>query len=194
MSSVDGAGALLQYCERLEELYVYYVEAVTGFRMVADHIERITSDPQHPSTLANRNYYGARGTNPNDPEAKYVRITTLESTLGRCGPSGSNNLALVRSIIMVAWRNGIQSPVFGDLNKYRQAIAHAGGLLDKRTEVFSFVEVGSAITLNEEQLVDLIEMLVNEVKQIATVHFGHTLDYKFLKTPGFAEGQWVEVP
>lgn len=209
MANDKAINALIIYCKRLEELYALYSEAAIGMRMLSDWVSQVTNDPKTDCTLASRAFYGALGTDPNDDGSKYVHLSTLGESATRCANGGQNRIILARSIIVVAYslwehetrkiledslglpRNNIQSPVFGDLNKYRQAIVHVGGRLDKATEIFKFIEVGEGVVLTSDQLVTLLETLFEEVKRLSFELCGFDINYEFIKR-GIIAGHWTE--
>lgn len=197
MSAERGREILREYCARLEEIFILYGEAKAGFRSSAREIEQAVNDPALSTTLDHRTFYGLD--NPDIENARYVAVSAIRNVLMRNAEGGPNDIAMARlSILMAhaAWEHEtrpklalelgvdlreIRSPVFGDLNKYRQAVAHVNGRLDRETEVLNLVAVGSNVNLDKAGLVALFDALVSEANRVAEAYCGLQLNHQFIK-------------
>ncbi len=68
-------------------------------------------------------------------------------------------------------KRDVNSEVFYDLNKYRQAILHASGRLDREPSVMKYVREGEIVELSEEQMYDLFKTLIEELNYISTTYY-----------------------
>ena len=68
-------------------------------------------------------------------------------------------------------KNEIESDVFYDVNKYRQAILHAGGRLVARTRVFDFFKIGEEVLFTSEQTFEIFSKMILELNTIARRYY-----------------------
>lgn len=173
-----------------------YVDAVRGFKNTAEALQEAVANPALATTLDSWNWYGL---DPPGVGARYVGVIKIRETLARNAANGPNKIAMARSSILTAYAawehetrpalaadlgidtNRITSPTFGDLNKYRQAVAHVSGRLDRATEVLNLVAVGDNVDLDEVALTTLFDALVLEVNRLAEAHCGLQLGHLFVK-------------
>lgn len=86
-----------------------------------------------------------------------------------------------------ACKNCIASDVFQELNRYRQAILHNNGKLDRSPKIICFFEKGDTISFTDDQTVEPFSILINELNQIGKTHYGRDPQFVFkqrLKLPG----------
>ncbi len=132
---------------------------------------------------------------PMDIDATYQykrKISELHKNVQRDGPNAQaiRKMAIVNAY--ACWEhkyrksitdtlnsnaNQLQSKVFADLNKYRQAVLHVQSRLDKDTEVFDFCKKGAILSLSKEQFHELFKLLVEELNSISKTYFTTRTDY-----------------
>ncbi|RWD74785.1 hypothetical protein [Mesorhizobium sp.] len=173
-----------------------YVDAVRGFTSAAQTSLQAVANPGLATTLDSWNWYGL---DPPGPGARYIGVIKIRDALARNAPNGPNQIAMARSSILAAYAawehetrpalaaelgidtNQVTSPTFGDLNKYRQAVAHVSGRLDRATEVLDLVAVGANVDLGDATLAALFDALVSEAKRLSEALCGLHLDHQFIK-------------
>lgn len=197
MGKTEGANHLLNFCYRLEEVYTFSALAQFGFIRFRHMLEDAVADPGRPTTVASAVFLGPG--NPNDADATFVTKLSTGEIIDKCASGGENEVQLSRLAILAAyafWEHEarpnlakalnmpiqeISSAVFGDLNKYRQAISHSGSILDRKPEVLSFVGVGQPVSLRSGQLQELIFILTQEASVLSQRLCETPLSYSFYK-------------
>ena len=76
-------------------------------------------------------------------------------------------------------KNNIKSDVFSDINKYRQAIIHTGGKLDKNPKVFRFFRKGEVVSLTNEHVEIIFRSAVDELNRIGRDYYGTDPQFSF---------------
>ncbi len=82
-------------------------------------------------------------------------------------------------------KDEVISAVFADLNKYRQAILHVNGRLDRDPEILKFFVKGDVVEFSETQMHDLFAQLVEELNRIGGEYYeanpGFTFDSPIIR-------------
>ena len=135
----------------------------------------------------NSMYFG-KGT-PSELDASYQykrKFVDLYKNVQKDGPNAQSlrKMAIVNANALWEhkYRNSIggclnppitnlPSKIFVDLNKYRQAVLHVQGRLDKEIEVLKFCKKGEVLSLSKEQFHELFKMLVSELNSISKTYF-----------------------
>ena len=132
---------------------------------------------------------------PNDPDAKYQYARTFGELSDASAPDGTISVLHRRSVItliVASWedefrnriaqecgveKNDLQSDVFHDVNRFRQAILHAGAKLDVEPKALGIFHKGDEIALTGPHMDLIFRALIDELNRIGRVHYG--------KDPGF---------
>ena len=134
---------------------------------------------------------------PNNPGAKYQYTKTygqLIATFTRDGPHFQLHRKSVITLAYALWedqyrqrmaeecclvndkgdvdKNKIESDVFQDLNKYRQAILHGSGKLDREPKVIRFFKKGNVVSFTSNQMHELFSILIEELNRIGETYYG----------------------
>ena len=72
----------------------------------------------------------------------------------------------------LACKNEVLSDVFQDLNKYRQAILHRGGRLDRELVKMGVFAKGDVVSFTKDQMRDLFAQLIEELNRIGEEYYG----------------------
>ena len=178
--------AILALYHRLTDLYEYQVETDMAIRFWGDRLRGMASTGS--TNLDSRLFFGKD--NPNGPDALYQVARTYRDLI-RDAEEGGRNPRLHRNGVIAhayaLWedtfraaiaaecnlsKNAIKSDVFQDLNKYRQAILHVDGKLDRRPKVMKFYEVGEVVSFTQDQMKNLFAELISELNQLGKTYYG----------------------
>ena len=177
--------ALLAYYSELVELYAYGVEVSAALHAWTEELRRHASSSA--SGLENRVFFG-RG-DPNDPKAKYQYNKEFREIIAASDKGGRNERTHRNSVLVLAYSlwevkyrreialecgkraNDIQSDVFQDLNKYRQAVLKVGGQLDREPSKLQFFGKGDEVALTEEHMHLLFSTLVEALNEIGIKYY-----------------------
>ena len=193
-------GALKELHERLIELYGYEIEVSLALHVWHENLLSWTSRPGLREQLRRNSTITFGRGNPNTPDARWQYETTHESLVEASRKNGINAQTLRRAVITIAYsywedryrsmiadecgfahKNDIQSEVFTDLNKYRQSILHAGGVLQREPSVIRLFSRGDMISLEKDHMHDLFTMMVNGLNQLGETYYGQNLQFAFDK-------------
>ncbi|TDQ66190.1 hypothetical protein ATL17_0177 [Maritalea mobilis] len=135
------------------------------------------------STPLNVTYFGRE--DPNNKGAKYHHSQTIQEMLLRSKKDGilqKYHRGMMVAHICSLWedkyraiiakecskehKNEIMSDYFFDINKYRQAILHAGGRLDTKTKLLNMIEVGDKVEFTESQMFEIFEAAFDELNRL----------------------------
>ena len=172
--------ALTDFYRELIDLYAYQVETTQAILKWAELLSRLAT--REGSSFENSLFFG-RG-NPDDPNSKYQYARTFKELI-RDSEEGARNFRLHRNgVIALAYtlweveyrqriaiecgltKSQVQSDVFQDLNKYRQAVLHVGGRLDREPKVMRFFAKGDVVSFTENQMHTLFSLLINELNRM----------------------------
>ena len=177
--------AILGFYHRLTDLYEFQVETEMAIRLWAERLGNMATTGR--STLDNRMFFGKD--DPNSPDALYHAVRTYRDLIHDAG-EGGRNLRLHRNgVIAIAYslwedssrgamasecnlsKNAIKSDVFQDLNKYRQAILHVDGKLDRKPKVMKFFKVGEVVSFTQGQMDHLFADLISELNRLGKTYY-----------------------
>lgn len=141
------------------------------------------------STPLNVTYFGHE--DPNNKGAKYHHSQSIREMLLRSRKDGAlqkYHRGMMVAHICSLWedkyraktaeecgkdkKNDIESDLFFDINKYRQAVLHAGGRLDVESRVLKQFQVGDMVELTEKQMFELFEAVFEELNRLNDVYYG----------------------
>ena len=133
---------------------------------------------------------GGKKMDPNNPDAKYEYTKTFGEFIDAFARNGSYATTRRRGLIALIYalrehrsreliaqecnktRDEIESDVFHDLNKYRQAILHVGGKLDRKPKAIRFFGKGDVVSLTENHMEDLFRILIDELNRLGETYYG----------------------
>ena len=152
------ASALEGLFQNLVELYAFQVETTMAYLKLIQHFEEAVAK-EGSIKLSNKVKIGAG--NPNLPSTKYEYEKTWERLICDSKEGGLNVRLHRNGVVALAYalwedehrqliadecckenKDQIKSEVFADLNKYRQAILHASGILDKEPVQAKYISKG----------------------------------------------------
>lgn len=135
---------------------------------------------------------------PASPDASYQYRRTVSEVAADLSPDGRVGAVHLRSVIVLVvalWedsyrgriadelgledKNDLKSDVFRDLNKYRQAILHAGGTLRAEPRVLHFFREGEQVLLTTEYMERIFRTLVDELNKLGEEHYGRNPNFRF---------------
>ena len=154
------------------------------------------------TTLDSRVFFG--NDNPSRPDALYQVARTFRDLIDDANEGGRNLRLLGNSVIVHAYslwedtfraaiaaecglaKDDIESDVFQDLNKYRQAILHVDGRLDRQPKVLTFFKMGKVVSFTQDQIQHLFAGLISELNRIGKTYYG--------QDPGLSLGKHLNRP
>ncbi len=179
--------ALNEYYEELLSLYGLLCETGAASNKWREFLESTTSSAS-TANMQGRVFFGRQDPNESDAQHQYSR--TMAELISNSQKDGSNQKAIRRMVIAFAYalwedeyrtkianecdlpdKRDVKSEVFHDLNKYRQAILHASGRLDREPNVMEYVRKGEIVELSEEQIYDLFKTLINELNYLSATYY-----------------------
>ena len=83
-------------------------------------------------------------------------------------------------------KNGLQSPVFGDVVKCRNAILHASGKLDRNMEVIGLFNKGDLLELTDDHIDHIFRMMIDDLNRIGNDYYNASTSFSFDKK--FSDG------
>ena len=149
------------------------------------------------TTLRNTMFFG--NSDPNTPGAKYQYKRTLRDLIDASSKTGITSVIHRRSVVVLvvaSWedryrkriadecglaKNDVTSDVFHDLNRYRQAILHASGKLQKEPKALRFFRKGDEVALTDDQMDSIFRNLIDELNRIGTEIYGKNPRFSFDK-------------
>ena len=147
------------------------------------------------TTRSNSMFFGQN--DPNLPEARFQYVRTFGELIDDSARDGPLEVTHRRSVIvfMVAsWedsyrtriakelglaKNALKSDVFYDLNKYRQAILHAGGTLRTEPRALRLFRKGDQVALTHEYMHQVFRTLMAELNRISREFYGIDAEFMF---------------
>ena len=76
-------------------------------------------------------------------------------------------------------KNDVKSSVFKDVTAYRNAIVHANGMLNKKTEVFDFFRRGEEVNLTGNHIDTIFRAVVEELNRLGREYFDSETSFSF---------------
>ena len=184
--------ALIALAREISEIYGYYSTTTSALGLLEERLAARQSSDLRPNR---RIFFGKD--DPNSHDAKYQYVQSVAHVINASKQDGTNALILSRSILVLVYalwedkyraaiakdcglseKNDLQSDVFQDLNKYRQAIVHANGTLDREPTVLGLFKRGDVVAPTSDQMHELFVSLTDELNRIGEAHYG--------QSPGFS--------
>ena len=127
--------------------------------------------------------------NPSQSDAKYQYKRTFGELVQASSKDGKNSVELRQSTLVLLYalwedkfrkiiadecqreKNDIESAVFADINRYRQAIVHAGNELRSNPKVLVFFRKGDEVLFSEDQMYDLFEAVIDDLNRIGKEYY-----------------------
>ena len=141
------------------------------------------------TTLDHRIFFGRD--DPNDIDANFQYAKTFRALIQDSVEDGRNVRLHRNDVVALTYalwedeyrkliasecgfdeKNGIESIVFQDLNKYRQAVLHASGRLDREPEVVRLFSKGDVVAFTKEQMYTLFSTLIDELNRLGRTYYG----------------------
>ena len=193
--------ALKNFHRELMDIFASYIETKMGFLVLVQWLDAQfeAAKAKDPAILPSMPVQVGKG-DPNLPSARY-NYEKPWAEFRRESEEGGRNPRMHRNGVIcltyALWeeryrgaiasecglvcKNKVQSDVFQDLNKYRQAILHRGGLLDLVPMKMKFFSKGEMVAFTDEQMESLFACLVEELNRVGSAYY---------KThPGFTFGK-----
>ena len=178
--------ALIELYEDIVSIYGYETEICSALHQWQQYLRTMQGKEQ-----SKRLFFGK--SEPHGADAKYQYMRTFKYLIEASSKNGINSQINRRGIIALTYavweeryreriacecgltKKGVQSDVFHDLNKYRQAILHAGGRLDAKPKVLTFFKLGDEVLLTDRHMYELFKLLVEELNNIGLTYYGRDL-------------------
>jgi len=178
---------LIDYATELRRIYGLQCEIDASLRQWHDYLATCQPD---------KHMFFGRG-DPNDQSSSFQYWALISDLSTKSARDGENSRRLRRMAIVFAYtqwdvearqqiasacgkeKNDILHPVFGDLNKLRQAVVHVSGRVDKNLEAMKFVQRGDVVDLSNEQFYELFKTLTLSLNDIAERYFSVRTDFTF---------------
>ena len=183
--------SLLELYSELNGIYGYDIQIRAALHHWQQHLRQIYENSNSGARNGqDRRLFFGKG-EPNKPNANYQYVRSFNELIAASEKNGFNATVHGRSVIVLTYsiweeryrsmiaeecnlscKNDVESEVFYDLNKYRQAILHADGRLDRDASVIGIFRRGDLISPDEEQMHDLFSTLIDELNRIGLVYYG----------------------
>ena len=128
---------------------------------------------------------------PNSPDATYQYSRRTEDLI-QDSEEGGRNIRLHRNGVVALtyalWedeyrerialecglprKDDIESVVFQDLNKYRQAVLHASGKLDRVPQAIRLFKKDDVVSFTKDLMHDLFSALIDELNRLGDKYYG----------------------
>ena len=183
--------ALTDFHRQLIDIYATSVEIEAGIIRFSEWLG------EQERAIVNRDYrqkpVAVIRDDPNSPSTKYQFKKTLGHLQADSMENGLNIQFHRKGVIALTYaiwednyrgkiaaecrlksrkKNDVRSDVFADLNKYRQAILHVDGRLDRDSEILNFFVKGDVVEFSEPQMHELFAQLVEELNRIGGEYYG----------------------
>ena len=177
--------SLLALHEKLMALYAHHTEMEAALAIWNNFLK---SQVKGQTTIDNQMFFGRD--DPTSPDANFHYAKTYRTLIQDSEEIGQNfrlhrNAVVAftyalwedeyRNLIAVECgfneKNAIESVVFQDLNKYRQAVLHVSGRLDREPQVIRYFREGDVVAFTKDQMYDLFSILINELNQIGKTYY-----------------------
>ena len=173
--------ALFDLHEDIIEMYAYHAEMSGALGRWRTHLKTSIKRPKRPNQKI---FFGRH-----DPDAKFQYSKTVNMAIVDSAENGIHAKTLRHSVIALTYatwedrhrqriayecqlndKNRIESDVFQDLNRYRQAVLHAGGRLVGKPKVIKFFTSGEEVLLTNDHIYELFSILIDEINRIGKVY------------------------
>ena len=183
---------LKRFHGELMSIFASNVETEMGFLLLVQWLSGVLKDPRVEASFTVQLGKG----DPHLTSTTYQYEKPLEELM-RDSKEGGQNVRLYRngviSLTYALWeenyreiiatecglasKDEVLSDVFQDLNKYRQAILHRGGRLDREPVKMGFFAKGDVVSFTKDQMEDLFAQLIKELNRLGEEYYG--------QNPGF---------
>lgn len=186
--------ALRALHDEVVDLYGYMLEVDSALVHWRRYLEDIIEDggstkPQSPM------FFGRD--EPSQPDTKYQYKRTFGELIKASAKDGRNSVELRQSTLVFLYalwedkfrkiiadecqreKNDIESDVFADINRYRQAIVHAGNELRSNPKVLVFFRKGDEVLFSEDQMYDVFEAVIDDLNRIGEEYYESDPDFTF---------------
>lgn len=190
--------ALLDFHNELMNLYAFEIETSASLHQWTQFLQEAVAKSQH-TTLDSSIIFGRD--NPNSPDAKYQYAATYKDVIHASMEDGRNIRLHRNGVVALAYalwedeyrnqiakecgladKNDVESDVFQDLNKYRQAILHVSGRLDRYPKVIRLFTKGQVVSFTKDNVHVLFSHLIGELNRIGEVYYGKTPNFSLDKS------------
>ena len=184
---------LAGFRRELDDTYGYYAQVNAAIGFFRDDLDKKYGQLLGPDSPVR---FGVG--DPNRPDASYRHERTYSEVVADFSRHGRLQAVHLRSVIVLVvalWedkyrgrianelqlenRDVLKSDVFGDLNKYRNAILHAEATLREEPRVLPFFRKGQQILLTSEHMETVFSTIVDELNKIGEEHYGQNPDFRF---------------
>ena len=171
---------LTNFQKELTDIYGYFLQvhaAILNWNRFLT--EQMDSGPTTP-----RNTFWFGDTDPNSTDARYQYARTYGELAVDSAPEGITSVIHRRTVVVLvvaSWedsyrgriaselgieKNDLASNVFHDLNRFRQAILHAGGKLDIQPKTIPLFNKGDEVILTTGDINLIFRLIVDELNRI----------------------------
>ena len=180
--------ALERFYRDIIEIYGHYFQIRFALIQCHLYLSGLVTGPS-PVTASNDLRFGP-DTNPNLPDATYRYETTFGDLIAASKGDGSLHITHGRSVVVLivaSWEdmyrsdianevgldraNDVTSDVFRDLNRYRNAILHAGSELRDEPKAIHFFRKGEEVSLTHSHIERIFEVIVEDLNRIGRVYY-----------------------
>ena len=186
--------ALRAFHDEVVDIYGYYTQ-VNG---ALDMWLRFLNGQLTGSTTPNNTMFFGKD-DPGKPDSTYQYRRTFGELIAAAAENGTTSVIHRRSVVVLlvaSWedchreliasecglkKNDMKSDVFHDLNRYRQAILHGGGLLREDAKKISFFRKGERVDLSVGQMDLIFRMIVDDLNRLGVEHYGVNPGFTFDK-------------
>lgn len=186
---------LIHFHDEILDIYGYMVQVGAAIGQWQKLLNAQIAPRQ--TTLRNTMFFG--NSDPNTPGAKYQYRRTLGDLIDASSKTGITSVIHRRSVVVLvvaSWedryrrriadecgltKNDVTSDVLHDLNRYRQAILHASGKLQKEPKALRFFRKGDEVALTDDQMDSIFRNLIDELNRIGTELYGKNPHFSFDK-------------
>ena len=177
--------SLLALHEKLMVLYAHHTEMEAAWAIWNNFLK---SQIKGQTTLENQMWFGRD--DPRSPDANFHYAKTYRTLIQDSEENGQNSWRQRNAVVAFAYalwedeyrnlialecgfneKNAIESEVFQDLNKYRQAVLHVSGRLDREPQVIRYFTKGDVVAFTKNQMYALFSALINELNHIGKTYY-----------------------
>ena len=167
------------------DLYAYHAETCAALHHWCKHLKKHIKTPNKTN---HKIFFGKDDPNAQDATFQYAK--TVDRAIADSAKNGAHESILRRSVIALTYsvwedqyrqriayecglnhKDDIKSDVFHDVNRYRQAILHAGGRLIGAPKVVKFFREGDQVLLDDNHIDELFSILIDEINRIGVVYY-----------------------
>ena len=167
------------------DMYAHHEEVCTALHHWGELLKRFPRAPKNPDPKV---FFGKD--KPKAQDAKFQYSKNVDALIADSAKNGVHASMLRRSVITLTYsiwedqyrqliayecglshKNDIQSDVFHDLSRYRQAILHAGGRLVDTPKAIMFFNKGDQVLLTHDHIYEIFSILVEELNRIGEVYY-----------------------